>query len=73
MKKTSKQSESICGVMILNLAFTYIIGHYNPLSQDYDLASHNTYIASLIVFTVIVFARNLLRESRRRNIFIFSF
>ena len=74
---------------------THIIAHYNPFSQDYDLASHTTVVCVNFINErvflqfkvdsegqffrclswcfVIVFARNLLRGSPRRNIFKFSF
>ena len=46
-----------------------------PFRQNYDLASHTTYTVCFmaILFTFRVFARNLLIDSRWRNIFIFSF
>ena len=67
------------------LTDTYIIGHYNPLSQDYDLASHTTHVVcvNLIhelnadfeklfmgIFPLRVFVRYLLGGSRQRNIFM---
>ena len=51
------------------MKITYVI-----FSQDYKLASH-VYVASVdfmvISFTLGAFARNLLRESHRKSIFVF--
>ena len=59
------RSSSNLRLLTSNAIHTYIHNwSLQPFSQDYDLASHTTYV---------VLFPNLLRGSRRRNIFIFSF
>ena len=66
--------------------YIHIIGHYNPSVRIIDLVSHTTYVVAVnfihkwrdqlfmaILFTLRVFARNLLRGNRRRNTFCILF
>ena len=40
------------GIHYLMALHTYIIGHYNPFSQDYGLASHTTHVGGVIIIYV---------------------
>ena len=63
---------------------TYVIGHYNPSVRIIDLTGTNSLKSTprirffeklfmAILFTLRVFARNLLRGNRRRNLFCILF
>ena len=70
--------------IMLNYTTTNVIGHYNLSVRIIDRVSHTTYVVCVLILytsggayslksTLRVFARNLLRGNRRRNIFCMLF